>query len=239
MDYKLYETQYEPAYSVIVYKHSFEDENYYLETREIEKTEKGYQMMAAKPFRMKDLEKIATSVSKEIRCMNYFEGAIPEKCLHVSFTPANRSIIWYTQPGIRKLFYSEGIGIETGNYPVPGLVFCLREDKLKVFAYLGDQNYRATMDTKLYNAPFYNVSTQGLVCMGTAFVATPKDKAVSFEWLMSANEAAFFGSYFSHSWGEGNCSVPLPEFWNKLKDKKEFNYKPLKNFQITVKDLIK
>lgn len=103
--------------------------------------------------------------------------------------------IWYSEPCKRAMFFKT-TGSATnamnckGMAPVPGLVWMRYREALYVFAVRGSK--RPQFDTKLFQAPFFNVYDSGRVCEGTTI--RPGDDAPNIAW-----ENAFFQSRFTHS----------------------------------------
>lgn len=104
--------------------------------------------------------------------------------------------IWWAPPQRRSLFFKQskqasGTFDGKGVCPTPGLVFMAVDADLFVYAFKGASI--PTPDTKLYQAPFFNVWSRGQVCRGSA-VAPKRDGSADLDsW-----ERMFFGSYFTH-----------------------------------------
>lgn len=105
-------------------------------------------------------------------------------------------MIWWSAPQARSLFFRKSKhNAETfdgrGVCPCPGLVFMAAEGQMYVYAFKGKE--APTRKTKLYQAPFFNVWSQGQVCVGNADV--PKDDRSDDP---DAWERMFFRSHFTH-----------------------------------------
>lgn len=105
-------------------------------------------------------------------------------------------LIWWSAPTKRSLFFKKSSYIAntfTGRAVCncPGLVFMVVDRDLYVYAYAGDR--APTKATKLYQAPFFNVWSQGKVCVGNA--SAPRDDQRED---LDAWERMFFGSHFTH-----------------------------------------
>lgn len=148
--------------------------------------------------------------------------------------------IWYSEPCKRAMFFKTAGSASSkamnckGMAPVPGLVWMRYRDALYVFAVRGAK--RPQYDTKLLQAPFFNVYDSGRVCEGTAI--RPGDDAPNIAW-----ENAFFQSRFTHSnvhEKDGLIKGQDPyEFWAEMlrKPADKFPEKRLVERNITVGSL--
>jgi PRTRC genetic system protein B len=151
------------------------------------------------------------------------------------------SMIWFTPPSIRPVFFNEpnGIGLRSGNCPLPGLVFKLSGSGLSIYAVRG--NSRPEPSTPLFYAPFYNTYENGSVCMGSAAIPNYVDPRYIPEC-----ENAFFNSEFTHSNYHGKEKVLrykgcLKGLWKELLDGKYpdvFPDRALCKTKYTLNDLI-
>lgn len=152
-------------------------------------------------------------------------------------------MIWWTPASKRAMFFKESSmhkGTFTGNgvCPIPSLIWVSLFGKgLYVFALA--ENVRPELNTKLYQAPFFNVWSNGSVCVGNA--VKPRDEAVNDP---DAWESMFFGSHFTHpNFTEKDRLVAgkLPvTFWKKMVSKptKAFPSKRLVALDVCVSDLL-
>ena len=104
-------------------------------------------------------------------------------------------LLWWTPPGQRSLFFRKsaqhpGSFDARGRCHCPGLVFLAAEGQLFVYAFKGAA--APTRDTRLYQAPFFNVWSTGQVCAGNAALP-PTDTEDPDAW-----ERMFFQSHFTH-----------------------------------------
>jgi len=151
-------------------------------------------------------------------------------------------MIWWTAPKHRAMFFkasSIANGTFDGNAicPNPGLVFMSTEDALYVYAFRGAG--APTRETALAQAPFFNVWSQGKVCVGSARVPSDEQKNDPSAW-----ERFFFGSLFTHpNFGEKDRltrGVAPAKFWQAQvkKPTKTFPEKVLVDLNIKVADLL-
>ncbi|TXH00026.1 MAG: PRTRC system protein B [Nevskiaceae bacterium] len=115
----------------------------------------------------------------------------------VWWVPASRRRIWFRTDG------EDGLGTVNGMVWHPNLIFTAGREGWRVFAVKEDG--RPTERTKLWRAPYYNVSKEGHICEGTATI--PED-AVPEE--TGRYEDAFFGSNFTHA--NANAKADLTKF---------------------------
>jgi len=103
-------------------------------------------------------------------------------------------LVWWTPPTRRTIWIrNEGVGGErNAEVPHPGLVFAVVRGGWYVFAVKGNQ--RPDADTRLFQAPYFNVYENGSICVGS----TPTPVGGMAEQA-KAWEDAFFGSWFSHT----------------------------------------
>ena len=139
-----------------------------------------------------------------------------------------------TVPQQKMLYFTEALKIPDGIAPIPGLIFRLKADSLKVYTYLKFQREK----TDLYRAPFHNVGNNGDVCLGNSYRGKASE-LIENELLRYEN--IFFRSKFSETHGEtlaGNININL--FWKKLIEGKsnKFPYKSLIPLNIKLEEII-
>lgn len=152
-------------------------------------------------------------------------------------------MIWWTAPTKRAMFFKESTfasGTFEGNAVCPnqGLIFMSTDTELYVFAFRGDG--APTQETHLCQAPFFNVWSQGKVCVGNARVPNDDQKGDPSAW-----ERFFFGSLFTHpNFTEKDRltkGVSPVKFWQSQvkKPTNAFPEKVLVDINIKVADLLK
>ncbi len=164
------------------------------------------------------------------------KGILPTTILHIN--PSKKAtVLWYTKAQQRQLYFVENLGIPNGKAHVPAMLWFANKKSLMVFALF--DNKRPTEKTPLYYAPFFNVYTDGRVCMGT--VSIEIKNSASVEEFTQAWEYYFFNSYFSHLLGrqspiKGNCV----SVWKDLiKTNNSFPKEVLKKNNKTLKNLLR
>lgn len=161
-----------------------------------------------------------------------FKGFVPKNVL--KFSTDEKKIIWYTPATIKKLYFKEDLPIDTGCYPIPTLLWKLVNNSLCVYAL---NSIPKDFNSKVYHAPFFNVSSVGSVCMGNAKFT---DKNTDYEKIISLVETAFFNSYFTHSNHNNLLKSNYVDYMNKLKSEEilTFDKKELQSIHKTIKELL-
>ncbi len=81
---------------------------------------------------------------------------------------SRRLAAWWEPAGIRPMFFSpesDGKTLDGKLYPHPALLFAVRDEHLFVWALAEDT--RPTLETRLYQAPYWITSEDGNVCHGS------------------------------------------------------------------------
>jgi PRTRC genetic system protein B len=152
-------------------------------------------------------------------------------------------MVWYSPPSKTALFFkksglAQNLSFDgQGSAAIPGLVWMVLSHQLYVFAFTGKG--RPTQETKLYQAPFFNVWSRGKVCAGSAGMPKGDDAGLAQKWM-----TAFFGSHFTHvnftekdRLVKGECPVA---FWQSMlaKPRKSFPERVLVELPLSVGDLV-
>jgi PRTRC genetic system protein B len=107
-------------------------------------------------------------------------------------------IAWLSRAQARLMFFGDGDPkarhLNGKSYPHPALVFMIRGRELFVRALR--ESRRPKPDTRLMNAPYWNIDPQGRVCLGSMRV--PDEVRVS---SLRGWEEAYFASEFTHPSG--------------------------------------
>lgn len=152
-------------------------------------------------------------------------------------------MIWWTPPMNRAMFFkkSDMFGASTftgqGFCPVPGMVWMSDGRDLFVYAYRGTA--MPDKETKLCQAPLFNVWARGEVCVGNATRPDESAKGDPMAW-----ERFLFDSHFTHpNFAEKDRltkGVKPAEFWKKMvaKPSKKFPESVLVDLDLKVSDLL-
>lgn len=118
-------------------------------------------------------------------------GYLPETVLSVGLS----SVVWWCKPQKRRRIWfktsNDQLGTRSGETAHPGLVFSVSEEGWSVWAVKG--NKRPTPETKLYQAPYFNVWKGGRICTGNILCPDAYTHESLMQW-----EEAFFGTFFTH-----------------------------------------
>lgn len=178
----------EPRQAVVLYKGAG---THFAMVHRIAFNGTSHSLGAGKPMSSAALK----SLNRKLHAARSGRGLLPECVLALD----DSALVWYEPPQMRTLafamstqFPARSIGTRNGRVPCPGVVFVASPSHWEVFAFKGHDRPQAA--TRLYRAPFYNVSVDGSICAGT--VRRPDSQAVSAigQW-----SDAFWRSYFSHA----------------------------------------
>lgn len=182
---ELLSLHYDPAAMLVVYKNR--EGCTYLETHLIgEDGMPGAAVPVTRKFLSDLLQHFSAVVSKSPH------GVMPANMLLADSRPGQEHYIWWEGPRMRMQHFREDLGLVDAEYPVPGVIYEVRESRLNIYAFEGR---RPKKDSALLEGPFFNV-TRGSVCLGSAKVAMPSD--LTWEALQEYWQKLFWGSVNSH-----------------------------------------
>lgn len=204
-----------PAMAIIVYTDKAKND-YYLEQRAIEYDNGKYVFQSPIPLADNVLKDIAGSYVKNKGWRLEHDGIIPEHLLFGKSKIGVSAVVWYRPSMKRSLNFSSHLNIK-GNHTVtvPATLYVVINNTLYVYALMTDE--RPKLSTKIYNAPFFNIYTDGRVCLGTAHVG---QKTSSFEKEAERFERGFYMAEQNGGQSEHNCKTPLVKLWNQVIAKK-------------------
>lgn len=193
------------------------------------------QLNAGKPLTEESLRAIFKVLNSKFIDfdMNFgFKGMIPKNV--IKFLTDEKKIIWYSPSGMKKLFFSDKLEIETSYYPIPTLLWKLDNNSLFVYAL---DSIPKSLDSPVYNAPFLNVYESGSICMGN--VSFTND-SLDYEEIMKVAEAAFFNSYFTHTNSNKILKENIVDFMKemKAKDVQKFNVRKLVKYKSSILNIL-
>lgn len=154
-------------------------------------------------------------LSRELSGADSQPQFIPEEALYQD----EETLIWWTRPCTRHVMFDTGearIGSRGEAVPHPGLVFKVAGGSWHVWAVA--DTCRPTLTTPLFQAPYFNIATDGAICAGN--VDLPRQVSYS---TIGAWEDAFFRSTFTHTNNRtGERLVNFPDgayaFWRAMLD---------------------
>jgi len=123
-------------------------------------------------------------------------GAAAELLPENVLAKTDRMIAWWTPRCVRRMFFENSEGkaqtLSGKNFPQPPLVWRVAQGELKIRAMR--ENRRPKADTTLAVAPFWNLSEDGGVCLGS--MRCPESASVG---SINAWECGFYESAFTHA----------------------------------------
>ncbi|MBW8191350.1 hypothetical protein K0504_09900 [Neiella marina] len=138
---------------------------------------------------------------------------LPEKVLHQS----DSQITWYTKRQRRSMWFRAGKGVENLLVEWPALIWSASRNGACCKIMALPNNSRPNANTKLYVPPLMNLSSNGLLCQGSARLP----KQVDIDTLTEA-ENCLFDSQFTHVncaetiRGIGSSNAKHIKFWRHL-----------------------
>lgn len=185
-----------PKAALIAYEYkpnNYSGSQNYLELRPINKEGR---MGAGIPVTYQFMNTLLESYTEEMSGIPH--GRMPSNMLWCDTRKGREKYIWYNPPRKRQMYFSKSLGIHDGVFSMPGMIYIVSSDHLDVLAFK-EENPKD--DTKLYHAPYFNVSGSS-VCLGSSSLEKPADP--DFISLTEYWEKRFWLSEFSHLGGGGN-----------------------------------
>lgn len=205
--------KYEPVRLITVYKTRGEYSNdYYLESRDIISHNGKPQFGAPVPLSDQVMKEIGKSYIAKNSVEMEHDQMIGEHLIHVSNRIGNVVLVWW-HPAMRKVLnFDQHLKIKSAEVNIPAMLYLLQNTSLYIFALMDDT--RPGLQTKLYQAPFYNIYSDARVCMGSAPIS--KIRAKTFEQEAERFERAFFMAEQTGGMSESHCKTPLGPLWRSL-----------------------
>lgn len=199
---------YKPKLAIMVYEANRNE--YYLESHSI--NDKG-QILEGKPLLQETIQNVVDVFYNENKNKQTIGGLIPEGLLSFKHNSnGNYKMVWYRPAEVRVLHFKKELGLPVAKCYVPAMLYVVDRKNLDVFALIDDT--RPTELTKLYRAPFPNVSDNGSVCLGDAKV---KKHENTYAAIMQYWEDLFWLSEFTHFNGSDKITKkPIDKFWRTL-----------------------
>lgn len=225
------DTMYIPKAALVIYSSESYRPDIYVEYFDMDSQGNP---INAHPLTVREAKQLAESLQLKGRKSSFLlpSGVFPYNVIHLD----DNTVIWYTKKTRRHLYFAENLEIPSGMASIPPLVWRASKNHLEVWAL--KVNRRPTINSVIYNAPFFNIYKNGRVCMGTVDVNA--ENAISLEAFITTWQDYFFNSYFSHllenqSPIHGNCI----NLWKSLVNSDlPFPAEVLKESKYTLKDLL-
>ncbi|RZJ90139.1 MAG: PRTRC system protein B [Chryseobacterium sp.] len=163
-------------------------------------------------------------------------GLLSDRVLYVDRS-GDGYAIWYTPEMRKHLIFKRDLGISNGEANLPPLLWKASKNGLSIWALAN--NDRPNLETKLYQAPFFNLYSDGRVCMGNVDIKF--SLSIDLDQFMLHWEKLCFGSAFSHLLqGISPVKCNIVQLWQQqIGTEKPFPQKQLKRFPKLLKDIIR
>jgi PRTRC genetic system protein B len=163
-------------------------------------------------------------------------GLLSDRVLYVDRS-GDGYAIWYTPEMRKHLIFKRDLGISNGEANLPPLLWKASKNGLSIWALAN--NDRPNLETKLYQAPFFNLYSDGRVCMGNVDIKFSFN--IDLDSFMSQWEKLYFGSAFSHLLqGVSPVKGNIVQLWQQqISTENPFPQKQLKRFPKLLKDIIR
>lgn len=163
---------------------------FYLETHEVYVENGKPRLREGKPLtesQFEDLRNLLDTHKRKKERQANLNGPIGS-VIYADLSLEDHTIAWRYQGRAEKLMFDKSAGLPNGELSVPDLIFiATRQENLRVFA---------TLEGRIYHAPFLNVHEDGDICLGTINLKAVKN-ATTFETYCNHWERIFFDSKFS------------------------------------------
>lgn len=232
-----------PSQALIIYRRdaadrsvSLNNEAAYIELHPIVTAGERYALGPGAPLTKKQVLNLAALATADRSAL--LGGFLPAtgRLLYLDPSPALPRILWWRPPEKRALIFDERqSGIASGEYPLPTLLFDLRDRELSVYAVANDA---VTPCSLLKNAPFPNVYADGRICMGNCRMPAMRGDLVA---LIERYEALFYRSEFTHFIHQTVTRSPVTALFKGIAGRDTFpadELTPLQDRKITVQQLV-
>ncbi|RQY60819.1 PRTRC system protein B [Burkholderia stagnalis] len=213
--------------ALLIYKNA-QDSQVYVTSHTARVVDGAPTLLAGTPITRAQLADFVAVASKQVG----HEGFIHERAIYT----APGVVAWWTPAAQRQVWFSASppIGERSAVTHHPALLFVARGKSRYVFALA--ENRRPTPDTRVCQAPYFNVSKDGWICTGNVDIAANPAPADIERY--EADE--FFRSRFTHPNApkliNGGSAADL---WVELLDGAEFPTERLVSSDMTVAAAIK
>lgn len=224
---------FKPSLAVMVYESTDRENSFYLESHQI--NDDG-QILEGKPLLQETIQGMVDVFFDDSKDKSQLAGAIPENLMLYRPLPGGHyKILWHRPAEIRMMHFAAQLKITSAPTWVPPMIYMAEKTSLSVFA--TKATARPKDNTKLYRAPYHNVSDDGAVCLGSAKVKKPADR--TFLSAMKYWEDLFWLSEFSHFNGATNpTKTKMDDVWRRLvKSKKSIKWADLDELKESKKQL--
>lgn len=195
-------TSYKLTRAILIYESRGNDQACAATSHAIHEVAGKPMIEPGQPVTLAGVEALATALGRQRQ-----DGLLPEHLLALSV----RHMIWWCPAARRRIWFKpdskhkDADRLKKLNGKVvlhPPLLFHANESGLHLFAL--KENRRPVAATPLLRAPYWNLSPDGHLCIGSAAIPRELNPA-----LLERYETGFFNSAFSHSnWGHPLTRCP-------------------------------
>lgn len=210
--------KYCPQKAVIIYK---KEADTYAELYPVIKRGGSYELGAGKPLTTRQARNLFKYLNNTKGQSLTMKGSVPSgRLLYIDPNPATRRLVWWRPSEIRKLRFSEKVGIASGAYRLPALIFDLNGSSLSIFA---SAEAVVNGDSILYHAPLPNISDTGDLCTGNC----KKPNSQLIPEIIAGYESVVYDTKFTHFSNTKTAKTNILELYRTLENAKTFPVKQL------------
>lgn len=205
----------------------------YLEVGEIVHKEGKYQIGASQPADKDFLNELVSTIKTEHFSALKWKGFIPENVWYCHSVDAEPTLIWVYKKCTKQLHFLKSMGIESGEYKLPNILFATHKDELYCFRLDNGSTFFKDLDlAQLHMMPLPNIYDDSKVCLG----GNKLKKAKTLDEYIHNMEELFFKTRFNALHHEEFGAAEIIIDVMKHKDINRFQYVHSK--QKTIKKLL-
>lgn len=218
-------TNLEPVSAIVVYK---DNDIFYLEKKYVQKVKDQYTLTGGEPLLKKDISDIFDTIQTETNSITS-KNILSKNLLFWNF----KTIIWYLPKGIHRLNFNKNLGLKSGEYLLPTLVFKLEHKRLFIYS---TKTTNINENTTLFEAPVFNVHIDNSLCLGNIKLK----QSGCINNIIKSITNSFLYSEFNNDLGRNIKYFNEFKRHNKIANIKSsnFNNKILKKTGLTLYDII-
>jgi len=193
----------------------------YLEVGEITKVGDKYQIGASQPADKDFLNELVSTIKTEHFNALKWKSFIPENVWYCHSVDAEPTLIWVHKKCEKHLHFLKSMGIESGVYKLPNILFATHKDELYCFRLDNGRDFFKDLDLpQLHMMPLPNIYDDSKVCLG----GNKLKKAKTLDEYIYNMEELFFKTRFNalHHEGFGKDTIVIDVM--KYKDINRFHY---------------
>jgi len=230
----LFSQCYTPFKALLFYKN--EEDDLYVESFDMDALGRP---INAHPLSQRESKALSESMQSKQEDSSGFlctVGLLSDRVLYVDRS-GDGYAIWHTPEMKKHLIFKSDLGISDGEAYLPPLLWKASRNGLSLWAL--ENNDRPSLQTRLYQAPFFNLYLDGRVCMGNVNINFSLN--IDLDNFISQWEKLYFGSAFSHLLqGVSPVKCNIVQLWQQQIDTENpFPKHELKSFRDLLMDIIR